>query len=618
MGIVVLARDLALDRLVALKLLPPELAGDAELRARFLREARTAAGLSHPNIVPIHAVEEHGDVVFFVMAYVDGETLRERVARKGRLDVVEVIPIIREVAWALALAHAKNVVHRDVKPDNVLIDRAASRALVTDFGIAQITDGTRLTQAGELVGTANYMSPEQASGDPVDPRSDLYSLGVTAFYALTGRLPFHASSVAAVLAMHVTDPPPPVRSVRENVPAALADAVDRCLSKDPAHRFQSAEELAEAIDTLGIARRETPPPIRTFLRSHDVMGSVLIGLFLGWIVFYRAEPNWYVLIAGLLSIGAVIFLGTARTLLANGFTFDDIRAALHADQRARLEEARVVRERISQKDPTVSMPGVLAAGWFGFFGGAVAVIIGQGDTPLLLNALQSSVLTFVGGVSMVIGWSLVAARRQIRGATNAGDVGEKSWLAGRLGRWLLRMAGVGLPAKGRAGPGPAHHTEVVLGSAADSIFEALPTDYRDRLAELPDVVSRLTSDAQALRARAEELTRAAADVGPGALSPGRAHHQAKRLAENGGPDAELLAKRLAIVDDIEAERSRVGQRLATVMAALENVRIDLVRLRAGLGSIEDITADLDAARRVSEDIEQVLATRSEVATGKEG
>ena len=165
MGIVLLARDVALDRPVAIKLLPPHLATQAHERDRFLQEARTAAGLAHPNIVPIHLVEAHGDLVFFVMGFVDGETLRDRVERAGPLPPRLATKLLQEVAWALGAAHQRGVIHRDVKPDNIMIERATERAVVTDFGIAL---GKSAGGGGSVTGTARYMSPEQACGEPVD------------------------------------------------------------------------------------------------------------------------------------------------------------------------------------------------------------------------------------------------------------------------------------------------------------------------------------------------------------------------------------------------------------------------------------------------------------------
>ena len=170
MGAVYLARDLALDRPVAIKVLPPELAVRPELRERFLRETRTAASFSHPNIVPVHAVEERGAVLCFVMGFVDGETLAQRIRRAGPLPAAEIVRMMQEVAWALSYAHGRGVIHRDIKPDNILIERATGRALVMDFGIARSATSASagLTRVGEVVGTPHYMSPEQASGDTVD------------------------------------------------------------------------------------------------------------------------------------------------------------------------------------------------------------------------------------------------------------------------------------------------------------------------------------------------------------------------------------------------------------------------------------------------------------------
>src|SRR5881409_2806109 len=218
MGIVLLARDVALDRPVAIKLLPPHLATRPDERDRFLQEARTAAGLAHPNIVPIHLVEAHGDLVFFVLGFVDGETLRDRVERAGPLPPRLATKLLQEVAWALGAAHQHGVIHRDVKPDNIMTERA----VVTDFGIAL---GSRAGKAespgGAITGTARYMSPEQACGEPVDARSDLYSLGATLFYALTGRAPFEATNVPAILTKHVYEIAPRVQQLRPEVPVKL-------------------------------------------------------------------------------------------------------------------------------------------------------------------------------------------------------------------------------------------------------------------------------------------------------------------------------------------------------------------------------------------------------------
>src|SRR5256714_5674947 len=243
MGIVLLARDVALDRPVAIKLLPPHLAARPDERERFLEEARTAAGLAHPNIVPIHLVEARGELVLFVMGFVDGETLRDRVERAGPLSPRLALKLLQEVAWALGYAHQRGVIHRDVKPDNIMIERATDRALVTDFGIAL---GRREAESagGPIVGTARYMSPEQACGEPVDARSDLYSLGAAYFHALTGPAPFEGSNLPAILTKNVSETAPLVQTLRPELPAKLARGVDPLLRKAPAERFQTGDDLA--------------------------------------------------------------------------------------------------------------------------------------------------------------------------------------------------------------------------------------------------------------------------------------------------------------------------------------------------------------------------------------
>lgn len=250
MGIVYLARDRRLDRLVAIKTLPPQLAADNSVRERFLRETRTAGAMSHPNIVPIHGADEIDGHVFFVMGFVDGDSLAAHVRAVGRLQPLEVARHLRDVAAALSHAHGRGIIHRDIKAENILIERATGRALVTDFGIARLAEAAPLTATGQMLGTVYYISPEQVSGDKIDARSDLYSLGVVGFFALTGRFPFDAELASAVLIAHVNKAAPPLRSINTDVPASLASIVDRCLAKDPAHRYASAGDLLTAIEAV--------------------------------------------------------------------------------------------------------------------------------------------------------------------------------------------------------------------------------------------------------------------------------------------------------------------------------------------------------------------------------
>jgi serine/threonine-protein kinase len=258
MGIVYRARDRRLKRQVAIKLLPPELAFRSEIKSRFLREAETAAQLSHPNIVPIYTVDEQEQLVFFVMAYVSGDNLAKRLHERGVLTTDETRKVMREVADALAYAHDRGVVHRDIKPDNILLDAVTGRPMVTDFGIARAMDSTgdsRLTATGMAIGTPAYMSPEQAAGErEIDGRSDLYSLGILGYQMLTGEPPFTAGSTPAMLVKHISERPVPVEQRRTDVPTDLARSVMMLLEKDPANRFPSAAALVAALDT-----REAPP-----------------------------------------------------------------------------------------------------------------------------------------------------------------------------------------------------------------------------------------------------------------------------------------------------------------------------------------------------------------------
>jgi len=255
MGVVYHARDERLKRQVAIKVLPPELAFREDIRTRFLREAETAARLSHPHIVPIHSVGEGPDgLVYFVMAYVDGEPLGAKLKRRGQLPTEEARRIMQETSDALAAAHALGIVHRDVKPDNILLEGSRGRVVVTDFGIAKAlsstTGGATLTGTGVAIGTPHYMSPEQAAGDrEIDGRSDLYSLGVVTYQMLTAELPFSAPTVPGILMKQITEAAPMVTDRRPDCPEDLAACVMRCLEKEPEARWPTAEALRRALES---------------------------------------------------------------------------------------------------------------------------------------------------------------------------------------------------------------------------------------------------------------------------------------------------------------------------------------------------------------------------------
>jgi serine/threonine protein kinase len=257
MAVVFRARERALDRDVAIKVLPRALAFDAALVERFQREARIAAALEHPHIVPIHRVGRAGDTIFFVMKHVKGGSLADRLHDRHHLPADEIHKVLVEVGGALAYAAERGVVHRDIKPENILFDESG-RALVTDFGIARSTDATAMTRAGTSVGTPRYMSPEQARGKTVDGRSDIYSLGVVAYECLTGRAPFEGSDHYSLMYAHVSQPiPAPALDTPEE--RTVFGVLEKMLRKEPADRPQSGAELEALLEGRA---PNTPAPSR--------------------------------------------------------------------------------------------------------------------------------------------------------------------------------------------------------------------------------------------------------------------------------------------------------------------------------------------------------------------
>jgi eukaryotic-like serine/threonine-protein kinase len=575
MGIVYLARDLRLERVVAIKLLPPD-RGAAPLRERFLREARTAARLSHPHIVPIHAVEEIGAFVFFVMSFVEGETLGARVRREGALKPHDAARILREVAWALAYAHGQGVVHRDVKPDNILLERGSGRALVADFGIARLAQAPGMSGVGELVGTPEYISPEQASGETVDGRSDLYSLGVVGYYALTGLLPFTSPTVAGLLAQHVSKAPPPL--VVPGAPSSFLAALERCLEKDPAQRFQSGEELAAALGTALEARRDLPVPLRAFLAASRTgsrgqlvvtwaAAGILIPTGLSLLVravFPAAIPAIFShgITAIALGLGAATILSPIvwevrrlRRLLGAGYRRDDLVHGLTLEiERRREEQAYAEGSGAVTSGPT-RWERLMTRKAYGSLALAALCAVGAIFVPYPavlgvfgLFGLSSAAAVATGLAAHVAGRGRIGFEEQAR---------LKFW-KGRVGRWLFKLAAIGLKRAPAALPATDRPTEVALGIAAIDLFEQLPTDVRGRLGDLPAVVRGL-------------------------------EEQVRRLRGNG-------------------QEGNLGEALG----ALETLRFDLLRLHGGVGTIDGLTADLGAARRIGEQVDALLDARREV------
>ncbi len=264
MGTVYLGYDPMLDRKVAIKVLAPHLVWEPGFVERFLREARSAARLRHPNIVTIYDVGQQEDRYYIVMEYLAGQTLAQYIAQGGPFSSKHALPVLSQLADALDYAHRQGLIHRDVKPGNVIV-AGDGRATLTDFGVARAVQETRLTATGSIVGTPQYMSPEQARGDPVDHRSDLYSLGVVAYEMLTGRTPFAATTPHAVLHKLIYEAPPPLRSLRPDLPPAVETVMARALSKEPDARYQTAREMIAALEGALTApagqQAELPPTV---------------------------------------------------------------------------------------------------------------------------------------------------------------------------------------------------------------------------------------------------------------------------------------------------------------------------------------------------------------------
>ena len=601
MGVVYLAREVRLDRPVAIKLLPPHQAGDGHLRERFLREARTAAKLSHPHIIPIFAVDEAGEFVFFAMAYVAGETLTERIQRRGPLGPSEAGRVLREVDWALAYAHSQGVVHRDVKPDNIMLEEATGRALVADFGIAGLVRGAAGLDGGEVIGTPEFMSPEQALGEHVDARSDLYALGVVGYFALSGKLPFEAAKATDVLAKQVTERAPPLASVA-GVPRRLAHTVDRCLEKDPADRPQTGEAVAEQLGVALEQRRELPVGLRVFVKRNARLGGVggLIYVFsipfmMGFAasIFGRGgDAAMWTFAAAVTVVPLGSLAGRARRFLASGFGPDELAAAF----RAELDQGR--EERIFEygRGPSLyeRVLRLLGAGGLAIAGLSAYLIFSApyfpGSDPWL-----SAIFGWSLSGGLVTGFlALVRLQRRI-------DLDTRIWSRlwqGPVGRLLFRVARLLLPAKSIPPPATHRPTELALAMAAEQLFEDLPRETRQQLRQLPDVVRRLEQDAQKMRQRLEELNDALGGKG------------------NDGPekvgDAVPGTPHDRIVADLETERNLVHTRLADAVKALETIRLNLLRLRAGSGSVQSLTTDLGLAREVAAEINLLLEGRREI------
>lgn len=569
MGVVYGARDERLKRKVAIKVLPPELGFREEIRTRFLREAETAARLNHPHIVPIHSVGESPDrLVYFVMAFIDGEPLSAKLKRRGRLPPEEARRILVETADALGAAHALGIIHRDVKPDNILLEGSRGRVVVTDFGIAKAlsstTGGATLTATGVAIGTPHFMSPEQAAGDrEIDGRSDLYSLGVVAYQMLAGELPFHAPTVPGILMKQITERAPLLTDKRPDCPEDLTAAVMRCLEKDPEERWPTADALRRALES----------------RSATL-----------------SRP---------LAVAAASSRAQRAPAAAAPLSRHDARQARRLEQRQRRHRVPATGEPVIVQDARASF-----VRWASASGSLLVLDIVTGSHFPSWSPIVAGVIAAVSLVPKSVQlWQAGYSWRDVLNRPPAADAVEGRVRSGSKRRELPA------PTADEFGSQQA----VVQQARSDRLailkaLEKLPASERNLL---PDV----QATADALLKRTEELARVlhamSADVEEGAVTRLDAKIAA---AEAGAPAPErdrqlgLLQRQRHALTGLRSQRREVVLQLESCGLAMQNVRFDLLRLKAaGVAAVlGDLTQATQQARALSRDVDHVIAAAGEI------
>ena len=613
MGIVYRAKDRRLKRTVAIKLLPPELAFRSDIKTRFLREAETAAQLSHPNIVPIYTVDETEGLVFFVMAYVDGENLAKRIFERGVLPTEDVRRILRDVADALAYAHERGVVHRDIKPDNIIISAQNGRPMVTDFGIARaVSDGdSRLTATGMAIGTPAYMSPEQAAGErAIDGRSDLYSLGIVAYQMLAGQPPFIAGSTPAMLVKHISERPIPVQQRRADVPDDLARAVMLLLEKDPANRFPSASALVAALDTGNVPSSTPRTSGGTAPSDHAVADS------------YQSAPQR----------GQTVRASADAAYAPAPFAEPEMYSPTVEDMTR--WEALPVQKFRRKLAPYLFVNAIIV----------IASLIGDRDY-FFITLIWSIYMAFKyarlwadgydwrdvfrqprerellevvdGGVTQVRALFDSKQRQQLKEEKRARR------LARRAGRTSTASTTSPSPRPSLSGHGTGRHAELIGQAARDRdeiarILETLSPADRGRLSDVLRSSIALYEKIEALALSLSSLER---NLAPGAMESVEAEIARLESAANPleGAASDERVRRLAhlrrqrrAMADLVKRRDESAEKLETCALALKNMRLDMVRLRAGTQTHENVTTLAVNAMSLAESVDSALYVADEM------
>jgi len=597
MGVVYRARDERLQRRVAIKVLPPELAFQQDIRERFTREAQTAARLSHPHIVPIHTVGEGQGLVYFVMGYVEGESVAARIRRRGRLPAEEARRIMKEAADALSAAHAFSIIHRDIKPDNILLEGTRGRVMVTDFGIAKALStgsGATLTGAGVAIGTPAFMSPEQAAGErEIDGRSDIYSLGIVTYQMLTAELPFTAPTVAGILMKQITEPAPDVRARRPDTPEDLALAVTRCLEKDPENRWPSADALRRALETRTVT-------------GYRPTGT-------GW----RARPAEPVQSGGGGEAGRAMNRGSRPAATRQPPSPRPLPAPRPSSAGVgRPGGWRRSREASGEHSvPDTGEPKIVQrvrgqfASWAAVSLGCFGINLATGITePWFLFPM------FFMGIGLLRNygrlWQAGYSWRDVLSRPPAPDAIETTLVKGAALPRQLRP-----PSAEEYG---AHMAAVqqVQGDrhAILKLLDRLPAAERKLLPEVQQT-------ANALYERASDLARTLHAMDSNLDSQGLAQID-RRLADLSQQAADpeqarrvgLLERQRQTIVDLRERRGQIASHLESCVLAMQNVRFDLLRLRsAGVAAVlGDLTQATQQAKALSRDVDNAIAAAGEI------
>ncbi|HET9065371.1 MAG TPA: serine/threonine-protein kinase [Gemmatimonadales bacterium] len=575
MGTVYLARDVALDRPCALKVLHQDQARDPAQRERFVREARTGARLSHPHIVPIYDVGESGDHVWFVMGLVDGESLRDRVARQGGLPADDVERLLREIGWALANAHARGILHRDVTLDNILIDRRSGRAMLADFGIAATLDGG---DAGPLIGTAAYLAPDLIRGDPPSPQSDLYALGIVGWASLTGFLPFADEDPAAVLLRHLHDDLPSLERAAAATPSRLRRAIEVLLERDPSARPTTAEAWLELLEEPARSVQLAEPlsawlQTRAAAAPYYALAMTLLAMATGFSLQIAAGSLVFGLIGATLIGGAVVLtlplvvqagiaLSAIRRVARSGFGLEDLRIALDRHLAARRRAGPV---RPSAVGRAIRHGGTVA-------GLAAALVLalaeGGGGLPWSIRFMLWDVGFPVLRWGLMLFWisrgiGFLVPGHALPPSDRRSRLRERFWRS-RAAGWLFRAIRFGLPRTVVAEQTLHRPTELMLDLQIEELWHALPEETRRGFDDVPVVARGLRHRIREVRALLERLDEGGGDRGAGAL----------------------------------AMRERLEHRRTEATSALERLRLLLTRLGGVAASPGELTRDLREARAV--------------------